>query len=492
MAKNSLLDYSATASNNTDIAGISIVGTAPVNNFDDAFREIMAQMKRDLDYKEVNVSKSANYTAVVNDNNASIRFSSTATLSLTAAATLGANWHLRVSAPAGVTVTIDPNASETINGAATLTLQPGYFADIRCDGTAFFANIAADPTIVDYSTMFAAKGAYSSKSANYTVVASDINDTIRFTASATAALTAAATLGANFNTTIWADYGANVTIDPDSAELINGKATLILQPGQRAEIWCTGTAFVAKVTSDALSGPQLQGYSFGLGLSTNATDAANDIDIAAGAAASDASPFYLMQLASALTKRIDASWAVGTNQGGLDTGSVAASGTYYIWLIQRSDTLITDALFSLSSTAPTLPSGYDRQRLIGSVVRSSSTNGSPASSIASKPPFVSAPQTVVFNTTVTVAHGLGAIPTALQLFLECVTAEQGYNPGERVPVYFHFNGFSETGRGVQIYSSTTNVVIVSGVNGVWIMSASSRTQFQITPANWRYVAVARV
>lgn len=381
MAKNSLLDYSTTPSSNTDIAGISIVGTAPVNNFDDAFRTIMSQMKNDLDYKEVYISKSANYTAVVNDNNARIRFTSNATLSLTAAATLGANWHLRVSAPASVTVTVDPNGAELINGAATVTLQPGYIADIWCDGTAFFANIAADPTIVDYSTMFAAKGSYSSKSANYTVVASDINDTIRFTASATASLTAAATLGANFNTTIWADYGASVTIDPDSAELINGNATLILQPGQRAEIWCTGTAFVAKVTSDALSGPQLQGYSFGLALTSNAGDAANDVDIAAGAAGSDASPFYLMQLASALTKRIDASWTAGTSQGGLDTGSVSASGTYYIWLIQRSDTLVTDALFSLSSTSPTLPSGYDRKRLIGSLARTSSSNSLPTSAL---------------------------------------------------------------------------------------------------------------
>ncbi len=244
--------------------------------------------------------------------------------------------------------------------------------------------------------------------------------------------------------------------------------------------------------SDSRSGPQLQGYYSGLGVSTNATDSANDVNIAVGSAAADTSPYALMQLNTALTKRIDANWAVGNNQGGLDTGSVSAAGTYYIWLIQRSDTLVVDALFSLSNTAPTMPTGYDRRRLIGSVVRSSSTNGSPASSITSKPPFISSPQTVVFNTTVTVAHGLGAIPTVLQLFLECITTEQGYNPGERVPVYFHFNGFAETGRGVQIYASTTNIVIVSGVNGVWVMSASSRTQFQITPANWRYVAVARV
>ncbi len=106
--------------------------------------------------------------------------------------------------------------------------------------------------------------------------------------------------------------------------------------------------------------------------------------------------------------------------------------------------------------------------------------------------FVSAPQSIVFNSTVTIAHGLGAIPSRLDLFLECVTTEAGYNPGERLPVGFHFNGFSETGRGVQIYASTTNIIIVSGVNAVWALSAASRVQFQITPANWRYIAVAKV
>ncbi|PVE56298.1 tail fiber protein [Rhizobium rhizogenes] len=107
-------------------------------------------------------------------------------------------------------------------------------------------------------------------------------------------------------------------------------------------------------------------------------------------------------------------------------------------------------------------------------------------------PWVSALQNVVFNSTITLGHGLGVRPTTLQLFLECVTAESGYSPGERVPVGYHFNGFSETGRGVQVYASSSNIVIVSGVNGVWIMSAASRVQFQVTPANWRYVAVAKV
>ena len=109
----------------------------------------------------------------------------------------------------------------------------------------------------------------------------------------------------------------------------------------------------------------------GLTLSNNGTDANNDIDIAAGSAA-DSTGAYLLTLASSITKRLDAAWSVGTNQGGLDTGSKANSTWYAVHLIQRSDTGVVDALFSTSETSPTMPTNYDRRRRIGWV----RTNGS--------------------------------------------------------------------------------------------------------------------
>ncbi|HJP68645.1 MAG TPA: hypothetical protein VJ846_07065 [Sphingomicrobium sp.] len=116
----------------------------------------------------------------------------------------------------------------------------------------------------------------------------------------------------------------------------------------------------------------LQGFLYGLTLSNNVSDATNDIDIAVGSAASDAATPTLMTLASSLTKRLDAAWAVGTNQGGLDTGSIANT-TYHVFLIQRSDTGVVDALFSTSATSPTMPTSYDRKRRIGSIIRSGAT-----------------------------------------------------------------------------------------------------------------------
>lgn len=114
----------------------------------------------------------------------------------------------------------------------------------------------------------------------------------------------------------------------------------------------------------------LNGQLYGLTLSNNATDATNDIDIAVGEAASTETNPVLMVLASALTKRLDAAWAVGSGNGGLDTGSIADT-TYHVWLIQRSDTGVVDSLFSTSATSPTMPANYDRKRRIGSVIRTS-------------------------------------------------------------------------------------------------------------------------
>lgn len=137
MAKNTFLDWSTTASNNTDIGGTGILGTNAVSNFDDAFRTLMAQLRSGVDGKVVYAVKVANYTALLNDNNAVHRYTATATVSLTAAATLGTGWHYTVIAD-GADVTIDPSGAETIDGAATLVIPNGQSEVIICNGTAFF------------------------------------------------------------------------------------------------------------------------------------------------------------------------------------------------------------------------------------------------------------------------------------------------------------------------------------------------------------------
>lgn len=60
------------------------------------------------------------------------------TVNLTAAATLLAGFYCAVVNASSGVITLDPNAAETIDGATTITLQPGETVQIYGDGTSFY------------------------------------------------------------------------------------------------------------------------------------------------------------------------------------------------------------------------------------------------------------------------------------------------------------------------------------------------------------------
>lgn len=188
----------------------------------------------------------------------------------------------------------------------------------------------------------------------------------------------AATLGGTWMAVIKNIGVGSLTIDPNGAELIDGASTYVMLPGESALVTCNGSAFRTSLKELALDADLLalastgmaafSGLLYGLTLSNNVADAVNDIDVAAGIAI-DGSGAKFMSLAAGLTKRLDAAWAVGSGNGGLDTGAIANT-TYHVWLILRSDTGVRDVLFSTSATSPTMPANYDYKRRIGSIVRS--------------------------------------------------------------------------------------------------------------------------
>jgi hypothetical protein len=111
-----------------------------------------------------------------------------------------------------------------------------------------------------------------------------------------------------------------------------------------------------------------RGYIDGLIMSTAGSSAT--MAIAAGEA-KDSTNAAVMQLAASISKTTSA-WAVGTAQGGLDTGSIANDTWYHFYLIRRPDTGVVDVVFSTSASAPTLPANYTQYRRIGA----GRTNGS--------------------------------------------------------------------------------------------------------------------
>lgn len=130
------LDYNQTAASNTAINALSVLGSAAANTIDNLFREFMSDGAKAITR---HVTKTVGtYTAAKTDHNQLWRCTGAVEIDLTAAATLTDGWCLWVRANGGA-VTIDPNASEQIDGSATsLVIPDGMTVLIVCTGAAFF------------------------------------------------------------------------------------------------------------------------------------------------------------------------------------------------------------------------------------------------------------------------------------------------------------------------------------------------------------------
>lgn len=101
-------------------------------------------------------------------------------------------------------------------------------------------------------------------------------------------------------------------------------------------------------------------------ISNNATDANNDIDFSAGVAW-DKVNLRPMTL-TAMTKRLDASFAAGDAAGGLFSGTKAANTWYYCFVIRKISDGTIDCGFDTSKTAANIPAGYSGYRRVGAVL----------------------------------------------------------------------------------------------------------------------------
>lgn len=169
-------------------------------------------------------------------------------------------------------------------------------------------------------------------------------------------------------------FTASTTLVYNATSMIlNGGQSFVTAAGDSAIAIYLGTGnwrvVIFPASGNGASLPQ--GYLLGFSISNNGSDAVNDIDIATGTACASVGTGTIT-LASALTKQTDVAWSVGTNQGGLDTGAVG-NAIYYVWVIMRPDTGVVDVLFSLSSSAPTMPTNYTIKRRLGWIVRSGGT-----------------------------------------------------------------------------------------------------------------------
>ena len=135
-----------------------------------------------------------------------------------------------------------------------------------------------------------------------------------------------------------------------------------------------GTNFI-KVENVNPATNAIQGISYlpqKITIANNTSDPNNDIVFSGGNFVF--SDFSGQAYVPAMTKRLDANWTAGSDQGGLDTGTKANSTWYYCYAIYNPTTQASDFLFSASATSPTLPSGFTKVKYIGSILTNSIGN----------------------------------------------------------------------------------------------------------------------
>lgn len=185
----------------------------------------------------------------------------------------------------------------------------------------------------------------------------------------------------------------------------------------------------------------------------------------------------------ATAKRLNSAWAAGAGNGGLDTGTKAANQTYHIHAIHNNTSGAFDALFSLSATSPTVPSGWTRVQRLGSVLTDGSGNIRP---------FIQSGNEFWLNTeggvTDYVAWGARS-KSALS-----ITVPSGIRVRAILTVYIHARAADTTADASVYDGANTNIRVrrrlygSSSVNGVeWgvrqYTNTSSHIQFSLSSVN---------
>lgn len=234
MAKTAVTEWDTTAANNTDINSIDIDENCAPSGINNAIRENMAQIATAMTTGALtgigHIARASNATIVKADRGKCNDCSAALTLDLTAAATMGVGWAGFVKADGG-DVIVDPNGSETIEGASTLTVSDGTTALIYTDATTWYVAFATpvastDVTLagsLDYLTISGQE-----ITRNAIDLATDTTGTINLTSQVTGALPVANGGTNRASNTAYAIMAAGSTATGTLQNIVPGVAGRVL------------------------------------------------------------------------------------------------------------------------------------------------------------------------------------------------------------------------------------------------------------------------
>lgn len=233
------------------------------------------------------------------------------------------------------------------------------------------------------------------------------------------------------------------------------------------------------------------GLIYGLTLST--AGSSSTFGISGGAAGGAASG---MVLGSSYTKTT-ASWAVGSGNGSLDTGTIANSTWYHVYIIQRVDTGVVDILISTNATSPTMPASYTRKRRIGSLLTNGSTQW--VKFLQNGDEFIWDVGVNNYNSTIGTSASIITVSTPLGVQTNALINGLIVNPSSNVAVLFtsidqadsvpggivgNFNAYSGSASGVGVNAGLSASIKTDSSAQIRVRANATSTTLQLATRGW--------
>ena len=173
----------------------------------------------------------------------------------------------------------------------------------------------------------------------------------------------------------------SASVDFDGGYTVAGSQTVDVG-ANRIQNVATPTASTDAATKAYVDSFVYPNFISGLAWALDAGDTDHDIEFSAGAAADDTNS-DIMVSSGTITKKADAVWAEGDDEGGLDTGTIAVDTWYHFFEIKNPTSGTVDFLISTSLASPVMPTGYTLKRRVGALKTDGSGNFIPVTTYGS-------------------------------------------------------------------------------------------------------------
>lgn len=256
---------------------------------------------------------------------------------------------------------------------------------------------------------------------------------------------------------------ADLTIDPNAAELVNGASTLVLRPGDSATWWCAGSAWRAQVVRGQRDGESI---AFLVGV-PELRMRPRSITGADTLVAADRMKLLRVTAGTPLTFA-------------LLPAATAGNGFAVPIVNDHTDTVTVDPDSSETiNGVATLALPPRTGALL--VCDGSAWFAWP------RPAYISTLQAITSGGALTLAHGLGCIPGLVMLEIECQTAEGGYSVGDVIVLGPGYDGGGGATFGASVRKDATNVVVrfTTAANVFATVQAGGGSGVALTNANWK-------